>query len=456
MNLDELLLNINDVSFETAVCQSSIQTDSDKESYRKRRYNISLTETEFKEKFPEIDPGCIYYIPSISMDCFYFNKETLAACPFHMDFMLAGFDGPTADGARKAFAKREAEVAEGAYRGSISILPDRMKLEYFTLLIEKKGQDIPDLYKLFLDTYTNSDYGFAGMDKKTLTTILSSKTKEDQERTNAILQDFPDTVTIYRGGNSASADYREAYSWTLDINTANFFASRRGMDTGYIVEAQVNKADIIDAFLDDRDEQEIVVDPANLRIINEAPVHGLGLLKTVLPKVTPIYHEYMDEMDYLDFAMDSDYHGKPHQARVLLLTQIISELMDLPLYERRLLAAAAIYHDTKRVHDDDDEVHGTLAAEYYHGNEENPSPIVEFLCKYHCLPDEQGYAEIKANKKLRRNQSMVTRLYQIIKDADALDRVRFEIKDLDLNQLRLPVSKELTLVARICLEQVKA
>lgn len=454
MNRDELLRNINDVSFEMAVCQTSIQTDSDKESLSKRHYRISLTESEFKEKFPKIDPACVYYIPSISQDCIYFNEETLAACPFHLEFMLAGF-AVSPDGMYRVIAEREAEVAAGDYQGSISSLPDRMRLEYFTKLVNKKGADIPGLYSLFFETYITSDYGFTNMDQDTLHAILSSKTEEDKARTAAAIQHLPETITIYRGGNSASASYRNAYSWTLDINVANFFASRRGMDTGYIVQAQVNKADIIDAFLDDRDEQEIIVDPARIEVTNELCIHGLGLLEAVLPKVGPIYHEYMNEMDYLDFAMDSDYHGKPHQARVLLLTQIISELEDLPLYERRLLAAAAIYHDTQRTHDNDDEAHGAAAAEYYHDVEENPSPIVEFLCKYHCLPDEQGYAEIRTNKKLSRNRSRVTRLYQIFKDADALDRVRFEIKDLDLNQLRLPISKELTLIARICCEQVK-
>lgn len=455
MNKDQLLLNINNVSFNDAVCQTSIQTDSDKESYRKRRYSISLTESEFKSKFPEIDPCCIYYIPSISMECFYFNKETLAVCPFHMDFMLAGF-ATTPDGVYKAIASREGEAGAGIYEGSIMTLPDRMKLEYFTLLINKKGPNIPGLYNLFFETYINSDYGFAGINKATLDAILSSKTKKDHARTEAVLKDLPDVITIYRGGNTASASYRDAYSWTLDINVANFFASRRGTGTGYIIQAEVIKTDIIDAFLDDRGEQEIIVDPANLRIINELPIHGMGLLETVLANVSPIYLEYKQKMDCLNFAMDSDYHGKPHQARVLLLTQIISELMDLPLYERRLLATAAIYHDTQRVHDNDDEEHGAAAAEYYHDDIENPSYLVEFLCKFHCLPDEQGYAEIQTNKKLRRNKSLATRLYQIIKDADALDRVRFgNIKELDLNQLRLPISKELTLVARICMEQVK-
>ena len=38
-------------------------------------------------------------------------------------------------------------------------------------------------------------------------------------------------------------------------------------------------------------------------------------------------------------------------------------------------------------------------------------------------------------------------LYQILKDADALDRVRFGIYDLDVNQLRLPISHKLVPLA---------
>lgn len=289
MNMDELLRNINDVSFETAICQADIQSESDMEALRKRRYNVSITESDFITKFPEVDPTCIYYIPSVSMDCFYFNKESLAVCPFHMDFMLAGL---APDGPCKAIAKREADVGSGNYFGSIMTLPDRMKLEYFTKLIDKNGENIPGLYKLFFEVYTNSDYGFNGMDTNTLTTILNSKTKADEERTASLLRGLPATVTIYRGGNTASADYREAYSWTLDINVANFFACRRGTGTGYIAQAEVNKADIIDVFLDDRNEQEIIVDPTSVYVVREIPIHGLSLLEEIIPKVAPIYLEY--------------------------------------------------------------------------------------------------------------------------------------------------------------------
>ena len=61
VTLDELLLNVNAVSFEDVVCQTAIQTEEDKEECGSRGYNIQLTQREFEEKFNGIDPTCIYY-----------------------------------------------------------------------------------------------------------------------------------------------------------------------------------------------------------------------------------------------------------------------------------------------------------------------------------------------------------------------------------------------------------
>ena len=456
MNIDELYLNIHNSSFDSLIRQADIQTEADVQAYHEKGYFVQLTESEFQERFPGIETKHICYIPSFSLSCFYFNRDTLVVCPFRVDMLLLGTKVVTLEGTCREIERREKMAAAGDYAESVFTLPDRMKLEYFTMLVEKHGATLPNLYRLFFDMYTESDYGFNGLDTHTLETILNSKTESDKARTATAVKNLPETITVYRGGNTESADYAEAWSWTLDINTANFFASRRGRGPGYIVEAQVNNADIIDAFLDNRDEQEIIVAPADVRFVREIPIHGLDFLKDALPKVTPLYRQYRDELDYLDFAMDSQYHGKAHEARVLLLTQIISELLDLPLLERKILAEAAIYHDTQRTNDDEDACHGAASAEYYHDDVAKPSFLVEFLCQYHCLPDEQGYTEIRNNKKLSRNRSQATRLYQVFKDADALDRIRLgSIRELDLNQLRLDVSKELTLVARFCLEQIK-
>lgn len=456
MNIDELYLNINDATFASAITQVDIQTKEDVDRYKAEGYLVDLTESEFRDKFTGIEPKHIHYIPSFSLSCFYFNRESLVVCPFHIMVLLLGSKAVTIEGTCKEIAVREAAASKGDYASSIFTLTDRMRLEYFTMLIEKHGSNIENLYRLFFDAYTESDYGFKGLDTVTLKTILGSKSEEDKRRTNAQIKGLPDVVTIYRGGNTESTPYQEAYSWTLDINVANFFASRRGKGPGYIVEAHVDKADIIDAFLDGRCEAEILVDPSNVRIVQEIAVHGLDFVADVLPKVNIIYRSYRDRMCELHFKQRSSIHGKEHEARVLLLSQIISEMMDLPLVERKILAEAAIFHDTQRTHDGEDEHHGEMARAYYFRSVEKPNYLVEFLCKYHCLPDEEGYAEIENNKKLRRNRSQAIRLFQIFKDADALDRIRLgSIRELDLNQLRLDVSKQLTLVARFCLEEIK-
>lgn len=455
MNLDELLLNIKAVTFNSLVCQSDILSFEDKEELNSQGYFIELTLDEFKEQF-DINPDFVWYAPSYSMNNVYFNPETLAVCPLHLEMHLHGMSvGAGIEGTYRFIKETENEVANKDFNHSIMALPDAMRIEYFEMLIDKYGTDIPDLYNLFISHYLASDYGFGSLKQETLKTILGSKTSKDIEKTKKALVDLPDVVTIYRGGNSASVPYNEAYSWTLDINTANFFASRRGSDDGYIATAVVNKEDILD-FFDDSSEEEVLVYPDKIKVESVRTIKGLDFIKEVLPVVTPMYQKYRDMMVDLDFYMDSSIHGKEHQARVLLHCLIISELLGLPASDRRVLATAAIYHDTQRTHDYVENGHGLAAREYYVRDVSKPDPLVEFLCEYHCLPDAKGYSEIRSNRKLSKNREKATLLYQIFKDADGLDRIRLGgIRHIDLKQLRLDVSKDLTLVARICLEQIR-
>lgn len=453
MTLDELLLNIHTVDFSSFLCQTEIQSEEEKSQYAAQGYNISYTEKEFKDRF-EVDPSRIWYSPSVSCGCYYFNQDTLAVSPFYIDLVDSGMLF-NMDSYFKAFEERETEVASNNYHGSLLSLPDGMRMEYFKLLIDKKGPNIPNLYNLFFSTYLESDYGFGNIDSQTLQTIISSKTAEDKQNIADKLKDFPDTIKVYRGGNTASTPADQAYSWTLDINIANFFACRRGSGDGYIVEGEISKTDVIDIFLDNRNEQEIIADPKNISITQTIPIHGIDLISSVLPEIAPMYQKFRDRMYALDFAQDSDEHGYGHEARVLLLSLTIAHLLELPSGDKKALATAAIYHDTQRTNDGIDAVHGQLSKQYYHNSVSSHDPVVEFLCEYHSLPDEAGYKEIMQNRKLSKNRAKSKLLFDIFKDADALDRVRFGLRDLDLNQLRLPISKQLSLVARLYLEQVR-
>ena len=130
MNLDELFLNINAVSFDSLVCQTDITSIEDKNEYNSKGYCIYLTLDEFKEKF-NINPSCVWYAPSISITNLYFNPETLAACPLHLDMHLHGIAIGDIEGTYHVIEATEKEVANGEYNFSIMTLPDAMRIEYF-------------------------------------------------------------------------------------------------------------------------------------------------------------------------------------------------------------------------------------------------------------------------------------------------------------------------------------
>ena len=81
------------------------------------------------------------------------------------------------------------------------------------------------------------------------------------------LAGLPDPVTIYRGVTSVNRSRVRAMSWTLNLETAEWFAHRFG-ENGSVYEAQIQKAHIL-ALFNGRNEAEIVVEPAFLMNIEE-------------------------------------------------------------------------------------------------------------------------------------------------------------------------------------------
>ena len=69
--------------------------------------------------------------------------------------------------------------------------------------------------------------------------------------------------------------------------------------------------------------------------------------------------------------------------------------------------------------------------------------------------DVLAYAEIQHNRKLSKNRTRSKLLFDIFKDADALDRVRFGIRDLNMSYIRNDISKHFVLIARLNLENIK-
>lgn len=82
-------------------------------------------------------------------------------------------------------------------------------------------------------------------------------------------QALEDPVTVYRGVTSYNAKNIRALSWTLNRDTAEWFAHRFG-EEGTVYEAQVGKEHIL-ALFTGRNESEVIVDPKYLERVMEAP-----------------------------------------------------------------------------------------------------------------------------------------------------------------------------------------
>lgn len=88
------------------------------------------------------------------------------------------------------------------------------------------------------------------------------------------LERLEDEVTVYRGVTSCTAKNIRALSWTLDYETADWFAHRFG-ETGKVYEARINKEHIYVLF-NSRGEWEVIVDPKYLTELREAPKQEEG------------------------------------------------------------------------------------------------------------------------------------------------------------------------------------
>lgn len=160
-----------------------------------------------------------------------------------------------------------------------------------------------------------------------------------------------------------------------------------------------------------------------------------------------IYEEYKDRIKPGLFSHSESIHGVNHARRVLYFAGIISDCYKLTDHERIIIALAACYHDIGRASNGLEMIHGQKSAEKiqilrlldHEGLTEQEKQCVLKIVKYHNEPDEK-FPTISERERF---------MFYVVKDADALDRVRFHgnyftriMYGIDEKQLRLPVSKE--------------
>ncbi len=128
---------------------------------------------------------------------------------------------------------------------------------------------------------------------------------------------------------------------------------------------------------------------------------------------------------------DSELHGVDHMARVFILQELICNRLEEQgvAVNREVVRWAAATHDVGRIDDGVDLEHGTRSAKWIEENlydQMSPKMLdkVTYIVHWHVPPDSEA--------------PVMTTELKVLKDADALDRVR--LGDLDTSYLRTDVA----------------
>ncbi|MDE6090464.1 MAG: hypothetical protein K2G41_07155 [Duncaniella sp.] len=151
---------------------------------------------------------------------------------------------------------------------------------------------------------------------------------------------------------------------------------------------------------------------------------------------------------------DSKLHAMGHCERVLFhaLAMGVLEIGHDDMEALEILAHASVFHDTRRQDEYQDVGHGARAAVYYEDYCRQSDGAVTFhpeaayLMRYHDLDDNIGREAIR--KGFPDSYGRVEKLYEIFKDADALDRWRLGRWGLDVKYLRTDSARSLVDTAR--------
>ncbi|WP_121614323.1 HD domain-containing protein [Mesobacillus foraminis] len=165
-------------------------------------------------------------------------------------------------------------------------------------------------------------------------------------------------------------------------------------------------------------------------------------------------HWYTFMEENIEFWLpDSEWHTKTHCARVLLLALLIGHQKGLSNEEMDKLGMSAVFHDSRRLDDGIDKGHGARAAEYYKDYcREHNFPFdatTYYINYYHDQDDSHGFSEISKSSNISERAVL---LYQIFKDADALDRFRLGPDALNVNFLRTEEAHGLVDFAKFLLQ----
>lgn len=493
----------NDLS--SSIRLTAVQSNDELDARNKDGYAIPMTAQEWNNRFPDIPADkiiCFKHASFFAPPLAYYDEEKYIFVdlkffiPGQWEHLLEQTGG--IDTIVNLIRKQEQSYKKRDYIGLLLPLANEasgnigLEIVRNMLLHEKPNTK---LYKAVISEYSFWD---CGMNKihDVLDKLLACKSSKQKAETAKKLEKIPRTdkgfIQIYRGGGAKSTSPEKAMSWTTSKSVAYFFCARAGAEGSYFATAQIAPDDVIE-YVDDRNEEEIIVNPKALTSVSvlrhtstdafsdgvsdvsygghTVPVpEGCGYIDFLQEKIeeaSNIAHEVISADTKL-----AD-HNEQHSINVALMTTYLcnkilygEEYPDQPVEAiGRAAICAAIWHDAARLSDGADKGHGERAVaglqEAYSTNRtflENRKELslAKFMVEYHDLPYEKALVAFKKRYDIPDNQDLMTdqqwQAFCILRDADALDRWRFGPKSrdfVDTDYLNFKESIELMGVATV-------
>jgi len=181
-----------------------------------------------------------------------------------------------------------------------------------------------------------------------------------------------------------------------------------------------------------------------IKILNKENINYSKITSDINKSKLTKYYIKIIESYNPNIIKQSDIHGISHVIRTSFFILILSTLENINIKDFKILVESILYHDIGRTNDIDDERHGyeaTKKIDFLKDKyNENDYSLITSLITAHCI-DDNLYQKVADYYKINDTKRFY-KLLCILKDADALDRVR-EYPYVDIKFLRTNHSKEL-------------
>ncbi len=417
--------------------------------------NVFALMGDIKDKFHY--PEAYEYLAAKGYDIkdFYFNRGSYMSwfCYYHKYVVIdiTHFTEPCLKDFRiLEFIELESErlqtaLAEKNFKNFFYMIDDRIALFAYQELFDIIPDN--DKYDLLWLIYFRCGYHLEQLNREAVSEVLRYRPRE-KHREDAGTDGY---VKIYRGQIAGSIPVSLATSWTTDLNTAIYYATRFNQ-SGTIFSARIHQDKVI-AYIKRHNDKEILAYPEDIQNISKEHFMSFDDLLPELEDtgVLAAYEYYSSRLKPEYFHNPTGIHGLSHTRRVLLLVLILAHLENLSPRCSQLLSIIALYHDIGRTNDNFDPHHGRASCRKINRLDlldeiENTTDreIINFIITNHCVEDTKALNKI--DKYNIRDKAEATTLFKIFKDADGLDRIR--INDLDIRLLRTKSAQKLPLLAR--------